>query len=88
MTVTPTSVISAIQSSLQPQIGALAPQVFKNANMQKTLLNKLNAVIGNMDEGNYADALGQLQDDILGKVGGVAKIGKPDKNDWITDPGA
>jgi len=29
--------------------------------------------------------LGQLQNDILGKVDGVATIGKPDKNDWITD---
>jgi hypothetical protein len=81
-------VILAIQGYLMPQISALAPRVFKNANMQKTLLNNLNAVIANSEMGNYADTLGQLQHDILGKEDGVATIGKPDKNDWIIDPGA
>jgi hypothetical protein len=69
-------------------IGSLSPQVFKNGNMQDTLLNKLNAVIASIDAGNYADALGQLQHDILGKVDGVATKGRPDNNDWITDPSA
>lgn len=35
------------------------------------------------EAGNYADALGQLQNDILGKTDGCANAGKPDKNDWI-----
>jgi len=43
-------------------------------------LNKLNAVIGNIDAGNYVDALNQLQQDVLGKVTG--------KNSWITNPTA
>lgn len=58
---------------------------FKNANMRNTLINKLNAVIANLEAGNYADALGQLQHDILGKTDGCALAGAPDKNDWIKD---
>ena len=50
--------------------------------------NKLNAVIASLAAGNYADALGLLESDLLGKVDGEATIGKPDNNDWITDPGA
>jgi hypothetical protein len=56
--------------------------------MQDTLQNKLNAVIAAIEAGNYADALGQLEHDLLGKVDGVATIGKPDKNDWIIDGSA
>ena len=56
------------------------------ANMQNTLINKLNSVIANIQAGNYADALGQLQNDVLGKTDGCANadaLEKPDKNDWI-----
>jgi hypothetical protein len=90
VTVTPSSVIKAIQTSLQPLIQQLpaTTQVFVNANMKNTLANKLNAVIANIDAGNYVDALGQLQHDLLGKVDGIATTGKPDKNDWIKDPAA
>lgn len=56
--------------------------------MRNALLNKLNAVIANIEAGNYAEALGQLQNDILGKVDGVATTGSPDKNDWIIVPPA
>ena len=35
VTLTPNSVIRAIQTSLQPLIASLNPKVFKNANMQK-----------------------------------------------------
>jgi predicted lipoprotein with Yx(FWY)xxD motif len=90
VTVTPSSVIKTIQTSLQPLIQQLpaTTQVFVNANMKNTLANKLNAVIANIDAGNYVDALGQLQHDLLGKVDGIATTGKPDKNDWIKDPAA
>lgn len=47
-------------------IGSLQQSAFKNKNMQKTLLNKINSVISNIEAGNYADALGQLQNNILG----------------------
>lgn len=82
-----TVAISTIQNC-SAEIASLSPTVFKNANMQNALLNKLNAVIANIEAGNYADALGQLQNDILGKTDGCANSGAPgtpDKNDWIKD---
>ena len=69
----------------QEIIESLDPGVFKNANMQNTMINKLNAVIANIEAGNYEDALGQLQNDILKKTDGCATSGEPDKNDWIID---
>ena len=56
--------------------------------MQNTLLNKLNTVIANVDVGKNADALGQLQNDIRGKMDGVATKDNLDNNDWIVDPSA
>jgi hypothetical protein len=53
--------------------------------MQNALLNKLNAVIASIEAGNYSDALGQLQNDILDKTNGCATVGAPDKNDWIVN---
>lgn len=79
-----TVIIKAVQD-LETVITSLNPDVFKNANMQNTLINKLNAVIANIEAGNYAGALGQLQNDILGKTDGCATSGAPDKNDWIKD---
>ena len=64
---------------------SLNPNVFKNANMQNALINKLNAVIASIQAGNYAGALSQLQNDILGKTDGCANSGAPDNNDWIKD---
>ena len=80
-----TEVIQNIQRLQQNVIASLAPGAFKNQNMQNALLNKLNAVIANMEAGKYSDALGQLQNDILGKTDGCTTSGAPDKNDWIVD---
>lgn len=77
-----TVAIEAVQDCIT-QVSLLDPGVFKNVNMQNTMINKFNAVIANIEAGNYADALGQLQNDILGKTDGCANSGKPDKNDWI-----
>lgn len=79
-----TESIKAVQD-VETVITSLNPDVFKNANMKNTLINKLNAVIANIEAGNYADALGQLEHDILGKTDGCATSGAPDKNDWIKD---
>lgn len=79
-----TLVIESVQT-VETKIVSLEPFVFKNENMQNALLNKLNAVIANIEAGNYADALGQLQNDILAKTDGCVKSGAPDKNDWIKD---
>ncbi len=59
--------------------------ILKNANMQNALLNKLNAVIADIEAGNYADVLAKLQNDILKKTDGCANSGAPDKNDWVKD---
>jgi hypothetical protein len=61
----------------------LPTAVFQNKNMGKALTNKLNAVLSMLDQGNYAEALEKLQNDILGKTDGCAKNGKPDSNDWV-----
>ncbi len=77
-----TIAIGAIQYT-ESLITLLSPSDFKNPNMKNTLINKLNTVIANIEAGLYADALGQLQNDILGKTDGCANSGSPDKNDWI-----
>ena len=56
-------------------IASLYLGVFKNANMQNTLLNKLNALLANIEAGKYEDALGQLQNDILKKTDRCAIAG-------------
>jgi hypothetical protein len=80
----PTQLVQNIRR-LQQVIANLAPSAFKNANMQNALLNKLNAVIASIESGDYSDALGQLQNDVLGKTHGCATSGATDKNDWITN---
>ncbi len=57
---------------------------FNNPNNVNALTNKINAALGNISSGNYADALNQIQNDILGKTDGCAVSGAPDNNDWIT----
>lgn len=76
----PVAAIKAIQTAVM----ALPDSAFKNANMRKALVNKLNAVIAGVDAGLYTDALEKLNDDILAKTDGCAASGAPDKNDWIT----
>lgn len=83
-TISQTTVINQIQN-LQTTISGINSDVLKNKNMQKTLNNKLNSVIQSVEAHDYADALSQLQGDILGKVDGCAANNAPDKNDWILD---
>jgi hypothetical protein len=80
-----TKITGDIQNLLQAPIMAMNPQMFQNANLKNTLLNKLNSVIASLEAGSYQDALGQLQHDILGKIDGCATGKGPDKNDWIKD---
>lgn len=79
-----TSTIEAAQNVIAA-ISAIDPGALKNANMKNALINKLNSVIANIQAGRYADALAQLQNDILGKTDGCAGAGSPDRNDWIMD---
>jgi hypothetical protein len=91
VTVTITSRQDQVIQSLRQAItviNGLNVNVFKNRNMPNTLTNKINAVLQDIDQGLYLQALGKLKDDILGKTGGCALAGVPDKNDWITNCGA
>ena len=66
-------------------INGLSDGSFKNPNLRNALTNKLNAVLCDIDQGLYQDALNKLQHDLLAKTGGCSSIGSPDKNDWITN---
>ncbi len=64
-------------------IKVMSDASIKNKQMKKALTNKINAVLKNLEDGDYASALEKLQDDILSKTDGCANGGSPDKNDWI-----
>jgi len=53
--------------------------------MKNALTNKINAVIRMVDQGQYANALDKMQNDIAPKTDGCANGGAPDNNDWLTD---
>ena len=61
---------------------------FKNKNMRKTLVNKLEAVASLLVRGDDAAAAEKLQDDVLSKTDGCAGKGRPDGNDWLKACGA
>jgi len=66
--------------------GLDAEDDFSNKNHQNTFVNKLNAVLGQVNAGDITsicDAIDKLKDDILPKTDGE----KPPP-DWITDPTA
>lgn len=56
---------------------------FVNKNSAKTLTNKLNAVLTDIQNGDYQLARDKLFTDILNKTNGCAASGVPDSNDWI-----
>ena len=49
------------------------------------MTNKLNAVLGLIEQGQYQDALDKLINDLLKKTDGCEVSGSPDKNDWVRD---
>ncbi len=78
-----TAVIASLQD-LQKSVGdpAVIPDpAFKTSTMRNAFNNKLNAVVANIAAGNYQEALGQLEHDLLKKTDGF-KGGDP-KNDWL-----
>lgn len=77
-----TSIIQSIQA-LESTISGFPSSVFKNKNMQNTLINKLNSVISDINAGKYSDAASQLQNDISGKMNGCVASGAPSNSDWI-----
>jgi len=78
------NVESSLQCSLSDAVEAtLEPESLKNENMKNALLNKIDAALKMIEEGNYTGALSKLRNDILTKTNGCAEMGQPDKNDWI-----
>ncbi|WP_320042293.1 LamG-like jellyroll fold domain-containing protein [uncultured Desulfobacter sp.] len=59
--------------------------VFKNKNMKNALTNKVNAIITNVEDGYYAEAVSKLKNDIMKKTDGCTDAGAPDSNDWIIE---
>ena len=51
--------------------------------MQTTLVNKINAVLKQIEQGLYQEALNKLENDIISKVDGCALAGAPDRNDMV-----
>ncbi len=75
------SLVEALNGSIQ----GLPDSAFdKNAEQRKnTLSNKLNAVINQINSGNYQGAIDKLNDDIKPKMDGC--VGGDPGDDWITD---
>jgi hypothetical protein len=63
-------------------INALDSSAFKNRNLRKTLVNKINTAIAYIEQGLYSQAQ-SLLGGILKKMDGCSKKGVPDNNDWI-----
>lgn len=85
-TITATLTVTEVTDTLDAAVAAinhLASGSLKNQNMAKTLTNKIGAVLTMIDQGNYAEALDKLQNDVLAKTDGCALIGAPDNNDWL-----
>jgi len=78
-----TEAIAALQG-LEVGIAALDSGAFKNGDMQNLLLNKLNAVIANVEAGKNADAANQLRNDVLPKMGSVESP-EGDGIAWLID---
>jgi hypothetical protein len=79
---TPASTLLDQVDAIIAAINGLAPSDFKK-NKQKTLINKLEAVRKQVENGAFQGALNKLQNDILPKIDGCALGGSPDSNDWI-----
>ena len=78
---TQTKTITALQE-LETRIAELDGNSFRNGDMLNLLLNKLNAVIANVEAGKHADAANQLRNDILPKMGS-AENAEGDSVAWI-----
>ncbi|MHC4499150.1 MAG: PKD domain-containing protein, partial [Planctomycetota bacterium] len=65
-------------------VNSLDPEVLKNGNVTRdSLINKIEAALGIIGQGNYKTAVGKLQNDIIEHTNGCANSGQPDSNDWI-----
>lgn len=62
----------------------LDPTGLKNKNViSDSMINKINTVLGMIEQGRYKSARDKLERDILDHIDGCANTGSPDKNDWV-----
>jgi len=80
----PTTTVEEILEEAIEVINDLDTSTLKNKNSATPLTNKIEAVLKQIDNGDYFEALNKLENDLLGKTDGCVKKGVPDKNDWIT----
>jgi hypothetical protein len=66
-------------------INDLSTESLKNRNMNKTLVNKINATLNKIENGFCGEAENKLANDLLQKTDGCAEVGAVDKNDWLID---
>jgi parallel beta-helix repeat protein len=65
-------------------VNELDEGILKNGNETRdSIINKVNAVLGIIDQKNYATAKGKLENDVLERMDGCTTTGGPDSNDWI-----
>jgi hypothetical protein len=58
--------------------------ILKNGNETKdSMINKINAVLGIINQENYATAKGKLENDVLERINGCIISGIPDSDDWV-----
>lgn len=65
------------------EVNSLPAEAFKNANMRNALVNKLNAVVKQAQDGEFQQALDKMTGDVAAKMDGCAAAGAPDADDWI-----
>ena len=86
VTILATSQVTQIVDTLGAllnSINGLDQSVFKNPNMRNALTNKVQAILADVEAGNFQDALSKLENDLMAKTDGCALSGQPDRNDWI-----
>jgi hypothetical protein len=79
--VTPADDLVDAAEDIIDYIDSLDPGNFSNPNHKKTLINKMEAVIKQIENGDYCSAINKLTNDILPKTDG-----EHPPPDWVTDP--
>ena len=66
------------------EVNDLDPEGLKNGTITSdALINKINVVLGMIDDGRYENARHKLVTDLVDNIDGCAETGEPDDNDWI-----
>lgn len=77
-----TQTINGVQTC-QSLVSELPKSVFANKEQQKTMTQKLNSIVKEINEHEYRDALSTFKNDLMRKVDGCTTSGVADKDDWI-----